>query len=343
MGTEDAFMVKVETATSTDFPARSRLYRDGRMVLEDFPVAEISDHLEANDGVIWLDLCCPTPQQLTVLETEFHLHALAIEDAVSESQRTKLDRYRTHLFLSAYSVTLDEESGELASNELAAFVTPSALITVRKSPNVDIDAVVRRWDESPDLAVNGVGFLLYGLLDALVDSHFDAVTHLDEAVEAAEDLLFDDDIKHIESVQRRTFELRKSLVQLRRVTLPMREVVNTLLRQDLSVVTEAMQPYYHDIYDHVLRATEWTESLRDLVTSIVETNLTQQSNRMNLIMKKVTSWAAIIAVPTAITGYFGQNLPYPGFGKQSGLWFATVSIVVLAGLLYGVFRYKDWL
>ncbi len=123
----------------------------------------------------------------------------------------------------------------------------------------------------------------------------------------------------------------------------MREVVNTLLRQDLGVVTDAMQPYYHDIYYHVLRATEWTESLRDLVTSIVETNLTQQSNRMNMIMKKVTSWAAIIAVPTAITGYFGQNLPYPGFGKDSGLWFSSVSIVVLAGILYGVFRYKDWL
>lgn len=336
-------MVKVEASTNTEFPARSRLYRDGRVALEDFPVAEISDHLDANDGVIWLDLCCPTEKQLSVLETEFHLHALAIEDALSDGQRTKLDRYRTHLFLSAYSVTLDEESGQLTTNEIAAFVTPQALITVRKSPNVDIDAVVSRWDESPDLAVNGVGFLLYGLLDTLVDSHFAAVTILDEAVEGAEDLLFDDDMKHIERVQRRTFELRKSLVQLRRVTLPMREVVNTLLRQDLGVVTDAMQPYYHDIYDHVLRATEWTESLRDLVTSIVETNLTQQSNRMNMIMKKVTSWAAIIAVPTAITGYFGQNLPYPGFGKDSGLWFSSVSIVVLAGILYGVFRYKDWL
>jgi magnesium transporter len=343
MVTEDAFMVKVEASTSTDNSTRSRLYRDGRVALEDFPVAEISDHLDANDGVIWLDLCCPTEEQLTVLETEFHLHALAIEDALSEGQRTKLDRYRTHLFLSAYSVTLDQESGQLTTHELSAFVTPQALITVRKSPQVNIDAVVRRWDESPDLAKNGVGFLLYGLLDTLVDGHFEAVTLLDEAVEGAEDLLFDDDMKHIERVQRRTFELRKSLVQLRRVTLPMREVVNTLLRQDLGVLTDAMQPYYHDIYDHVLRATEWTESLRDLVTSIVETNLTQQSNRMNMIMKKVTSWAAIIAVPTAITGYFGQNLPYPGFGKQSGVWFASISIVVLAGILYGVFRHKDWL
>jgi magnesium transporter len=336
-------MVNVETETNTDFPARSRLYRDGHVVLEDFPVADISDHLEANDGVIWLDLCCPNAQQLSVLETEFGLHKLAIEDALSEGQRTKLDRYRTHLFLSAYSVSLDEVSGQLATNEVAAFITHKALITVRKSANVDIDAVVARWDESPDLSVNGVGFLLYGLLDSLVDSHFEAVTLLDEEVEKAEDLLFDRDRGQMEGVQRRTYELRKSLVQLRRVTLPMREVVNTLLRQDLGVVSDAMQPYYHDIYDHVLRATEWTESLRDLVTSIVETNLTQQSNRMNMIMKKVTSWAAIIAVPTAITGFFGQNVPYPGFGKESGLWFSLALIGGLAVLLYGIFRYKDWL
>jgi magnesium transporter len=341
--TEDASMVNVETDTNTDLPARCRLYRGGSMVLEDFPVPDISDHLEANDGVIWLDLCCPTPEQLTVLETEFGLHKLAIEDALYEAQRTKLDRYSSHLFLSAYSVSFDEDSGELFTNELAAFITPKALITVRKSVNFDIDSVVARWDESSDLCGNGVGFLLYGLLDAMVDSHFAAVTFLDEAVENAEDLLFDNQRAHIEGVQRKTFELRKSLVQLRRVTLPMREVLNTLLRQDLGVVTDPMQPYYHDIYDHVLRATEWTESLRDLVTTIVETNLSQQSNRMNLIMKKVTSWAAIIAVPTAITGFFGQNLPYPGFGKMSGLWFSSASIVVLAALLYGVFKYKDWL
>ena len=120
-------------------------------------------------------------------------------------------------------------------------------------------------------------------------------------------------------LQRRTFALRKSLVLLRRVVLPMREVVNSLMRRDLHVVDDEMAPYYQDVYDHVLRATEWTESLRDLVTTILETNLTLQGNRLNVIMKKVTSWAAIIAVPTAITGWYGQNLPYPGFASTSGL------------------------
>ena len=188
-----------------------------------------------------------------------------------------------------------------------------------------------------------MSFLLYGLLDYLVDGHFRAVESLDGAVEQVEDELFSDNRDSVERVQRRSFELRKSLVLLRRITLPMREVINTLLRHDLGVVPEEMGPYYRDIYDHVIRATEWTESLRDLVTTIVETNLTEQGNRMNLIMKKVTSWAAIIAVPTAITGWYGQNLPYPGFANRYGLLTSSVLIVGLAVALYVVFRRKDWL
>ena len=200
-----------------------------------------------------------------------------------------------------------------------------------------------RWDSSSDLAEYGVSFLLYGLLDYLVDGHFRAVELLDEAIEQTEEGLFDSRRDAIELVQRRSFQLRKSLVVLRRITLPTREVVNTLLRHDLDIVREPMAPYFRDIYDHVIRATEWTESLRDLVTTMVETNLTVQGNRMNLIMKKVTSWAAIIAVPTAITGWYGQNVPYPGFGKTSGLIATTVLIVGLAFGLFILFRRKDWL
>ncbi len=323
---------------------RTRLYRGGSLVKENFPVDEISDHLEQDaDCVVWLDLCAPDSEQLAIIGREFGLHALAIEDALDETQRTKIDRYKTHLFMSAHSALLDVGSGELVSHEIAVFITPHALITVRKDPGFPIDPVVERWDTSDDLACFGVSFLLYGLLDYLVDGHFRAVESLDEAVEATEDELFDPSRGAIENVQRRSFQLRKSLVLLRRITLPMREVVNSLLRQDLGIVPEPMAPYYRDIYDHVIRATEWTESLRDLVTTIVETNLTEQGNRMNLIMKKVTSWAAIIAVPTAITGWYGQNVPYPGFGKDSGEITSAVLITVCAVILYMVFRRKDWL
>ena len=140
---------------------------------------------------------------------------------------------------------------------------------------------------------------------------------LDDCVEEIEDRLFDD-IPHNMEVQRRSFQLRKSLVLLRRVVLPMREVVNAVMRRDLHVVGDDLVPYYQDVYDHVLRAAEWNDSLRDLVTSILETNVTIQGNRLNIITKKVTGWAAIIAVPTLITGYFGMNVPYPGFSDKAG-------------------------
>ena len=292
--------------------------------------------------MIWLDLRDPDRADLAVLSEEFGLHPLAIEDAVHERERPKLDRYRSHLFLTAYGARLDRATGELATSELAAFVTERALITVRKDDGLDIGAVVERWDASPDLAKYGVGYLLHGLLDYIVDGHFDTVQTLDEEIEDLEDQLFSS-VPQDREVQRRSFELRKSLVLLRRVVLPMREVVNALMRRDLHIVGDQLQPYYQDVYDHVLRATEWTESLRDLVTTILETNLTIQGNRMNVITKKVTSWAAIIAVPTLVTGFYGMNVPYPGFSKQAG-FDASVGIMLIAGIvLYVVFKRKDWL
>lgn len=322
--------------------AHTRLYRDGKLEAEDFPVEDISEHLRDEGACVWLDYCAPTRQDLETIAEELKLHPLAVEDAVNEHQRPKLDRYDSHLFISAYSVRLDTVSGELSASEVAVFVTKKALVTVRKDEATAIDPVLARWDESKDLIEHGVSFLLWGLLDDIVDGHFEAVQSLDTEIEALEDLLFDD-APHNTEVQRRSFELRKSLVLLRRLVLPMREVVNSLMRRDLHVLDQAMTPYYQDVYDHVLRATEWTESLRDLVTTILETNLTIQGNRMNLVMKKVTSWAAIIAVPTAITGFYGQNVPYPGFAAHWGFWFSTVLIVVLSGALYWAFRRSDWI
>jgi magnesium transporter len=278
-----------------------------------------------------------------MINAEFGLHELAVEDALQESQRPKLDRYATHLFISAYAVALNPPDDRLKTSEIAVFLTDKALITVRKDDQFDMAAVMARWDATSDLASHGVAFLLHGLLDHIVDGHFLAVQRLDESIEDLEELLFDDHRSQIQAVQHRSFQLRRNLVILRRVALPMREVLNSLLRRDLHVVDEAMTPYYQDVYDHVLRVTEWTESLRDLIATTVETNLTIQANHMNLIMKKVTSWAAIIAVPTAITGFYGQNLPFPGAGTHVGVLSSTALIAVLSAILYATFKRRDWL
>ena len=326
----------------TGCQARTRLYRDGRLALEGFPVADISEHLADESVTVWLDLRDPDRDDLGVVSEEFGLHPLAVEDALHHSQRPKLDRYPSHLFLTAYATQLDAGTGELMTSELAAFITRQALITVRKDDGLDIGAVIDRWDSSPDLARFGVGYLLYGLLDYIVDTQFESVQNLDDFAEGLEDALFDSVPRGMQ-VQRRSFQLRKSLVLLRRVVLPMRDVVDDLMQPDLHVVKKELEPYYQDLYDHVLRVAEWTDSLRDLVNSILETNLVIQSNRLNVITKKVTGWAAIIAVPTLITGYFGMNVPYPGFGHTGG-FVASVATIVLAGLiLYLVFKRNDWL
>ncbi|MEU4549455.1 magnesium transporter CorA family protein [Nonomuraea dietziae] len=322
--------------------ARTRLYRNGVLAAENFPLADVSDHVDDPSCTIWFDLCSPTPAELAVISEELGLHELAVEDVLHDRQRPKLDVYDKHLFLAVYSERMEPETGRLTPTEIDVFITGNALVTVRESQRFDIEAVVRRWDASKDMAKHGVGFLLHGLLDYIVDGHFEVVQALDEQIEHLEDQLFDDGPVS-RDLQRRTFAMRKNLVGLRRVVTPMREVVSGLLRRDLHVVEPAMAPYFQDVYDHVLRVAEWTDTLRDLVGNIRETSMTQQSHHMNTIMKQVTSWAAIIAVPTMITGFYGQNVPYPGSEQPIGFWTSTILIIIASVGLYLAFRKRGWL
>ncbi len=303
---------------------------------------DLDQHLSCEDSLVWVDLYRPSLDDLQLMADRLGLHSLAVEGAAAERQRPKFHRYEHHDFLSTYSVRLAADTGELVTAEIAVFITQRILVTVRKDDHFPIDDLLDHLDQDAALTAHGVSALLYGVLDFVIDEHFETIQALDDQIESLEDLLFDEH-PHDSDVQRRSFELRKSLVRLRRVVLPMREVVNTLMRRDVDLVTPEMAPYYQDLYDHVLRATEWTDSLRDLVSTIVETNLTIQGNRLNIITKKVTSWAAIIAVPTAITGFYGQNLPYPGFADQAGFITSSLLIVVLSVLLFIAFRRKDWL
>jgi magnesium transporter len=321
---------------------RNRLYRAGVLEAEDFDPADISERIGEPDVVVWLDLESPDERELALLAEEFSLNALAVEDAAHEHQRPKVDHYSDHIFMSLYGVHLDVDTGELHTSELAVFAAHKWLITVRKTGAFDMAHVEAVWDSNADRAEHGVGFLLHGLLDHVVDGHFEAVQELDDAVEDVEARLFDDKPQPL-AVQKRSFQMRKALVDLRRVSLPMREVLNTLMRRDLGIVDEAMAAYFQDVYDHVLRVTEWTESLRDLVTTIQDSNLQVQSNRLNEVMKKLTAYAAIFGAVAAITGFFGQNLPYPGFGNHTGLTIMAILLLASTLGLGVVFKRRDWL
>jgi magnesium transporter len=323
-------------------PIRTRVYRGGVLESEDVPLAEISTCVQQDDTVVWVDVCHPSADLLAELAGQLGLHDLAVEDALEPHQRPKVDHYASHLFVSCHAVRVLAEEGRLEKTEVDAFIGDRWLITVRSDDRYSMAPVLARWDQSTDIAAHGVSYLLYGLLDVIVDGYFEAVEVFDDYYDRVSEGIFADTPLE-PSQQRHWFEMRRALVHFHRLVVPMREVVSGLMRREHSIVAEDLYPYYQDVYDHVLRVSETSESLRDLVSTIVETNLSLRDYRQNLVMKKVSSWAAIIAVPTLVTGYYGMNVPYPGFARHSGVLVSTMLIVLLSGGLYLSFRRRDWL
>jgi magnesium transporter len=330
---------------------RTMLWRKGGEVVEGFPLDEVSDHLEEEGSLVWVDLCAPTHEELSELAEELSLDRHAVEDSVAQAERPKATRHASHTFVTVYATRRetggagrDAVESRLDTSRVSAFVLPQGIVTVRRDDRFDMDLVVERWADEADLLEHGSGALLHGFLDVIVDGHFDTIQQMDDAIEELEDRLFDErgDAREL---QRHTYRLRKELVELRRVVLPMREVVNTVMRHlaDSNGHSSELEGSYTDLYDHVLRASEWTESLRDMVTTVFETNIALQDARLNVVMKKLTGWAAIIAVPTAVTGWFGMNVRYPGIATFAGFVASTVVIGALALVLYVLFKRLNWI
>ena len=333
----------VSRAAPPRCPTRTRQYRAGQLLSEGFPAEQISELLAGDsDTVIWLDLYDPTQADLQIVTDEFGLHPLAVEDALHAHQRPKVDRYRTHLFANMYAVSVHPGNAELILGEIGVFITEKALITVRKD-SFDIDALIARWDLNTDLvdSSNQVSALTYGLLDAVVDGHYLAVQQLDDEIDELQSHLFQPRTRI--DIRRRAFDLGVVLASLRRVVAPMQDVTGRLMRPDSHLQDDRLTPYFHDVLDHALRTTETVDASRERVDRIADTQLNEQGAQLNEITKKLAAWAAIIAVPTAVTGFYGQNVPYPGFGQHGGFISSCIVMVVLGGGLYGVLRRNHWL
>ncbi|WP_299569153.1 magnesium transporter CorA family protein [uncultured Williamsia sp.] len=340
----------------SDGAITGQIWRDGAPV-DGFDLAVISDCLTESHTLVWADLEDPSEETMGRLAEELDLSPWAVEDALAAAERTKATTYAHHTFVTVYAVRCSADAGvrasdtpvgasqSIATQRISVFIKRNALITVRLTRSadiVDMAEVRRRWDET-EAHDRGVEALLHGLLDVVVDGHFEAVQTLDDAIEDLEGLLFDESVL-ARTLQRRTYGVRKDLVALRRVVLPMREVVAVIQhRRDALGAGDRLDPEFADLYDHVLRAAEWTESLRDMVSTVFETNLSLQDARLNTVMKKLTGWAAIIAVPTAITGFYGQNVPFPGFDHTVGFVTSCVLLLTAMIVLYALFKRRDWL
>ncbi|MFD2674656.1 magnesium transporter CorA family protein [Gulosibacter bifidus] len=303
---------------------------------------ELVQRLRANsDAFGWIDLTVEEVTLLHELAELLDLHELAVEDALSEYERPKLGRFTSHQVLTLSASTLDESTHHVSLQRFTGFVFPQLLVSVRE-PDFPIDDVAELITANLELSDSGVAFLLWAVLDTVVDDHAETLELIDDATEDLSVVLFAADRNTVD-VQHRAYTLRRSLAVLQHATFPLRDVVNAILRRAPGLRVNGLEPYFSDVYDHIVNTSDWADSVREHLSSVLDTNLALQSNQMNETMKQVTSWAAIIAVPTAITGYFGQNLDFPGFGSVETWWVSNAIIVAMGGVLYAIFKRNKWL
>jgi magnesium transporter len=300
---------------------------------------DISELVHQNDRLIWVDLVDPTDEDFAHVQQEFELHPLAIEDAKLHDQRPKLERYPTHAFVVAYSKQ---------QAEIDLFVGRDWLVSVRErnaeGETWDIQPVIARFERTkPDLAT--VGFLLYTILDELVDGYFDAADAFEDHLEQIEESIFaPEHTLDEQAVQRQLFDVRRKLVLFRRKVVPLREVISALLRREVEWIDDPTLVHMQDVYDHVLRSIDLIDSHRELLGNAVDAHLAIISNQMNEVMKKMTSWGAILLGSTLIAGIYGMNFHYmPELKWHYGYLYALALMATLTITGYRYFRKKDWL
>ena len=295
----------------------------------------------AKGGRLWVDVTDPTPEELDALRVTFELHELSIEDSLLWGQRAKIEFYPEYVFVVFHGLELDA-ADRLVDREIHLFAASKGyLITVRRRPTFEFDTVVQRMQIDRHLATEGICFPVYLILDEVVDGYLQVVDRFEDLSDDIEERVFDENGEG--GVQEDIFRLKREVVRFRRLATPVREVVDRL-DESSGVVTPSMRPYYRDVLDHVIRAVELVDNIRDLLTAALESQLAQVSNRLNTVMKKLTAWAGIVLVPTLIAGIYGMNFRHmPELSWTIG-YPVALGVMFLAGLtLYLVFKRRDWL
>ena len=308
---------------------------NGATVLAD--PADISEHV-GREELVWVDLLDPDDDDFACIAEEFQLHPLAIEDARKHRQRPKLEHYPTHAFVVAYSA-------ELAEVDL--FIGPDWVVSVRErnqdGSSLDIEPIRTRFERTR-AGERSPGLLVYTVLDAIVDGYFGCAEAFEDRIEAFEERILDPEAGGDETIQAELLGLRRELVEFRRKIVPLRDVLATVLRGEVAAVTGEARLLFQDVYDHVLRAVDQLDSARELVGNAVDAHLAIMSNRMNRVMKRMTSWGALLLGSTLVAGIYGMNFEHmPELGWRYGYLFAIGIMVVITIVGYSYFKRKDWL
>ena len=309
---------------------------DGTEVVHD--PEQISEIVGRDGRLLWVDLVEPSDDDFMCVQQEFELHPLAMEDARKHGQRPKLEKYPTHAFVVAYSGWL---------YEVDVFVGPDWVVTVRGSSQAsgvwDLDAARARFERIRGQGTT-VGLLLYAILDQLVDGYFGVADAFENELEELEERIFGETVVNERAIQEELFDVRRRLLVFRRVVVPLRDVVAALLRGEVEWVDDVAVVHLQDVHDHVLRVVEVVDNERELLGNAVDAHLAIISNHMNQVMKKMTSWGAILLGSTLIAGIYGMNFRHmPELEWQYGYGVALGMMATLTIVGYLLFRRRDWL
>jgi len=297
------------------------------------------------DAVVWVDASSPSDDELRTLRENLGLSATVVDAILNPRERTKLMRYGDYFHVAVHDC--ESAGSTVISREIDIVTGPGWLVTVRHpsadGTPVDLDEVARRFElQRSEHSATEQGFLLWALFDVIVDRYFEVTDAVDDRLDEIEEVVFSQIPPP--AVPREIFTVRSDLTTLRRAAAPMREVVNAIIRREIDFVNEPAIVHFHDVYDRVLRVGDLVEAQRDLLTGLLEANLAVTSNQLNQVMKKMTSWGAILIVATLIAGIYGMNFRHmPELHWQYGYLMAVAMMGISTLVLYRVFKRKGWL
>jgi magnesium transporter len=294
------------------------------------------------ENVVWVDVTDPTPDDIRLLADEFHFHPLSIEDCQHAHQRPKVEEYNGYYFLVLYEARKAEANRALELAEVDIFLGKNYLVTVHSQQIGAIATAARLWPEWIDRTDHvGSGLLAYLLVDTIVDDYMPILDEMSERMDELEDEIFGD--FRPDAIQE-IFLIKKQLVFLRRAVAPLRDVFNTLLRREQPMFDREIYVYFQDVFDHLIRVADTIDSLRDLLGSTMDAYLSISGNRMNVVMKRLTSISTILMSVTLIAGVYGMNFELmPELKWRYGYVYALGSMVAVGVAIYVYLRKIDWL
>jgi magnesium transporter len=317
----------------------SSVYAGGRRV-KDIAIEDAGEWSKRPGHVVWIGLLEPSTDLLQRVQAQLGLHYLAIEDAGKAHQQPKIEQYGEALFIVARTAQLID--GRIAFGETHLFVGRGYVVSVRHGASSSYAAVRKRCESCPAVLSHGEDYILYAILDFIVDNYMPVLETFHAEVEAIEDSVFSQPAERVD-VQR-LYMIRRDLLRLRNSVGPLVEVCRRLEHAEVMPIDAAMQPLFRDVTDHILRVQEGIDSLREVLAFAFEASLMSGQAQQTTITRSLAAWAAILAVPTAIAGLYGMNFEHmPELKWRYGYFLVVGVIAAICGSLYWRFRRNGWI